>query len=214
MSEDTMMGTNEAYGRVKKMMGQSNTGRIEYPSGTNMRGSGGREHHADGDMVGRENHKDGGNVGGQKKNCNVGDVTAAPGHAGSMMKPHFGAPQQGREMGSRRNAIAQVHGENHKTGGMAGREAHGFGQSVGRMADKAAGRASRGVQSATKATSGAMRQAGNAMQKAGNTAGSAIQGAAKAAPGAMKSAGNAMKKAMPRPMYRRGGRAENHYDED
>ena len=178
-----MLGTNEAYGRVKRMMGQSNTGGIEYPSGTNMRGSGGREHHAQGGSV--------------------GDVNAAPGHGGSMMKPHFGAPQHGRDTGSRSKAIAQVHGENHKEGVMVGREAHGFGARVGRMADKAAGQAGRGMNKAVKATSGAMSDAGSAIKNSAQQSGNAIQKSA-------NQTGNAMKKAMPRPMYRGGGRTENH----
>lgn len=190
-----MIGTNEAYARVRKMLSQTNTGKIEYPSGTNSRGSGGREHHAEGEMVGRENHARGDMVGAKKKNSSVGDSGSALGRGGSTMKPHFGAPQGGREMGARRNAIAQARGENHKAGDMVGREEHGFGDRVGNMARRAA-----------KAAPGVMRKAGKAM----NTAGSAMQGAAKAAPGAMRQAGNAAKNAMPpRPMYRRGGRTDN-----
>src|SRR5580700_6001453 len=111
MSEDIMLGSNEAYSRVKRMVGQSNDGRIAYPSGTNMRGSEGRERHAEGDMVGndeREKHARGDMVG-KKKNCSVGDVHSAPGHGGSMMKSHFGKPQGGRERGTRRQAVAQAH---------------------------------------------------------------------------------------------------------
>ncbi len=229
MSEDTMMGSNEAYGRVKKMMGQSNTGGIQYPSGTNSRGNGGREHHAEGDMVGRENHASGDRVGGQKKNSRLGDVSAPPGHAGSMMKPHFGAPQGGREMGTRRQAIAQAHGENHKEGDMVGRESHGFGQRVGRMADRMAGKTKRGFQNAGNAIKRTANQSGNAIQSAAKQSGNAISGAAKQSGNAIQGAavqsgnaiqrsanqtGNAMQKAMtPRPMYRRGGRAENYCED-
>lgn len=227
-----MLGTNEAYARVKRMMGQTNTGRIEYPSGSNMRGSGGHEHHAEGDMVGMENHASGDMVGCKKKNSSVGDVNAPPGRAGSMMKPHFGAPQPGINTGMRRNAISQAHAENHKLGDMVGRMAGRAGSAM-KSAGNSAGSA---MKSAAQATPGAMRSAGNAIQKAGNSAGSAINSAAKATPGAMRSAGNAMQKAgnsagkaasnasrfatnlaknaTPRPMYRRGGRAENMYDED
>lgn len=173
MSEDTLMGTNEAYGRVRKMMGQSNTGSIQYPSGTNSRGSSGREHHAEGGAVGE---------------------------GSSHMKPNFGAPKGGRDTGTRSKAIAQVHGENHKEGDMVGRENHAMGRAVGRMA----GRAGNAMQKAAKAAPGAIRQAGNAMA-----------GAARAMPGAMRQAGKAARGAMPpRPMYRRGGRAENMHDED
>lgn len=236
MSEDTMLGTNEAYARVKRMMGQTNTGRIEYPSGSNMRGSGGREHHADGDMVGTENHACGDMVGSKKKNSSVGDVNSPPGRAGSMMKPHFGAPQPGINTGMRRNAISQAHAENHKLGDMVGRMAgrasnavQKAGSSAGSAMQKAGNAAGSAMKSAAKAAPGAMRSAGNAMQKAGNSAGSAINSAAKATPGAMRSAGNSAgkaasgasrfatnlaKNATPRPMYRRGGRTENMHDED
>jgi len=130
MSEDTLLGTNEAYTRLKRMTSQTNDGRICYPSGTNMRGSQGREHHAEGDIVGndeREMHARGGSVGG---------VESAPGMGGSMMKPNFGAPQPGRDNAPRRGAVAQAHGENHKRGERVGeehREKHAMGNMVGQM---------------------------------------------------------------------------------
>jgi hypothetical protein len=130
MSEDTLLGTNEAYTRLRRMTSQSNDGRISYPSGTNMRGSQGREHHAEGDMVGndaREMHARGDRVGG---------VECAPGMGGSMMKPNFGAPQPGRDNAPRRGAVAQAHGENHKRGERVGeerREHHAMGNMVGQM---------------------------------------------------------------------------------
>ncbi len=117
---DTLMGSNEAEARLRRTVGQTNTGRIEYPKGTNDRGSGGREHHARGDMVGmdeRENHARGDMVGKKK----VGSERSAIGRGGSHMAPHFGEPAGGRQMGAPRHMAAkQAHAENHANGDVVG----------------------------------------------------------------------------------------------
>ena len=125
---DTLMGSNEAEQRIRRMMGQTNSGRIEYPKGSNDRGSGGREHHAEGDVVGKsdddapEAHSHGDRVG-QKKNSRLGGEGSAPGRGGSHMGSHFGEPEHGRQMGAPRHmAVKQAHAENHRAGELVGRE--------------------------------------------------------------------------------------------
>mgnify|MGYP001565588833 FL=1 len=120
---NTLMGSNEAENRLRRSVGQVNTGRIEYPKGTNERGSSGREYHAAGDVVGmdeRENHARGDMVG-KKKGCSVGNEGSAPGRGGSRMSSHYGEPDGGRQMGAPRHMAAkQAHAENHAAGDMVG----------------------------------------------------------------------------------------------
>lgn len=99
---DTLMGINEAETRVRKMNGQSNNGKIAYPSGTNERGNGGREHHAGGDQVG-------------------GDQSA-PGKGGMHQKPNFGAPIKGMDNGTRKEAVRTVRNECHAMGDQVGNQ--------------------------------------------------------------------------------------------
>lgn len=47
-----IFGKNEAHDRLMAELHDTNAKKVEYPSGTNMRGNGGREHHAMGDLVG------------------------------------------------------------------------------------------------------------------------------------------------------------------
>lgn len=97
MMDKTLMGSSEANARLERMVRQVNTGKVEYPSGTNMRGSGGREHHAEGDSVGNS----------LVKEMKTGGVSSAPGRGGSEMKPNFRGPEKGVQSAPRRMAVKQ-----------------------------------------------------------------------------------------------------------
>ena len=116
---DTLIGSNEAEVRLRKMVGQTNNGRIDYPSATNDRGSGGREHHAGGDRVG-------------------GDMSA-PGRGGMRQRPNFGKPLNGREEGTRRKAVSEARGESHAHGDRVGRSRHADGDMVPQAQEMSSG---------------------------------------------------------------------------
>lgn len=80
-----LVGTNEGVAYVKKMVNQTSAGKMEYPSGTNMRGDT-REHHASGDMVGRAE--------GDMVECKKAFGGAISRGAGAM-SPRFGAMTRG-----------------------------------------------------------------------------------------------------------------------
>lgn len=136
---DLLQGHNEAYHRLRAMEHQTNTGGIMYPKGTNDRGytHSSREHHAHGERVGgseREHHAHGEMVG-KKKGSSVGNESSPPGHGGSHMKPHFGAPKGGVEDGApRRLAVKQARAENHSRGERVGDddEKHAMGGPAGK----------------------------------------------------------------------------------
>lgn len=139
-----LMGHNEAETRVKAMLHQTNKGGIDYPSATNNRGQGGREAHADGDMVGgghdgndddSERHASGGmcgsslpSQGGHYRSSNFHSSSEMPSQGGSHMKPMSGYTKPPKVRAT------------YKTGGDVrdqDREKHGWGSLVGGAFNKA-----------------------------------------------------------------------------
>ncbi len=185
------IGTNEAANRVEAMFRQHNTGRIEYPKGTNERGSGGREHHAAGDMVG---------------------------NGGSREKPNFGKPVDGMEKKNRSKAVAQSRGENHKHGDRVGREHHGWGDFVGGLGNMAGNSLAGPIGGQLGSMTGNL--AGNAGESGFNGAKGLFQPHAMGDMVShsnhlrVPSPTGGMNSTPPRPMYRKGGRTRHHHMED
>jgi hypothetical protein len=150
-----LMGHNEAETRVKAMLHQVNKGGIEYPSATNNRGQGGREMHADGDMVGGhveddEEHYAGGGMcgssmpsqGGCHRSSNFHPSSEMPSQGGHYMKPMSGynKPPKVRSGYKHGESVREERREERREKRHQReeeREKHGFGSMVGGMFNNA-----------------------------------------------------------------------------
>lgn len=218
----TLMGHNEAETRLKATLRQVNTGGIEYPSATNNRGQGGREKHADGDMVGGGNNNDdddserhaaggrcGGSMpsqGGARRPSNFHPSSEMPSQGGTHMKPMGGYLKAPRSKAGR---------ESHAVGDMVGREKHGFGNMVGRAFRGAKSAAQPYVNQGVNYAKQQGQNIGNAAMQYGQQQGQHLMNQGKNyVAGQLNAGANALTQnppMQPQP-YKRGGRAEMRED--
>lgn len=220
-----LMGHNEAEARVKAMLNQQNKGGIEYPSATNNRGQGGREAHAEGDMVGGnddedERHAGGGmcgsslpSQGGHYRPSNFHPGSEMPSQGGSHMKPMSGYMKPPKVRGGYKRGES-VRGDE--------RERHGFGSMVGGAFNRVKKAATPYVNQGMNYAKQQGQNVGNAAmnygkQQAGNIGNAAMQYGSQQLGAASNAMARPQSGAMqgpvqgPMPMqqpYRRGGNVE------